>query len=39
MNGLTQSVTVDRRACLLRFGALIAAALLLSLWDTPTAGS
>jgi pimeloyl-ACP methyl ester carboxylesterase len=31
MNGLTQSVTVDRRARLLRFGALIAAALMLSL--------
>ncbi|HZM76252.1 MAG TPA: alpha/beta hydrolase [Candidatus Limnocylindrales bacterium] len=31
MNGLTQRVTVDRRAHLLRFGALIAAALLLSL--------
>ena len=31
MNGLTQSVTVDRRARLLRFGALIAAVLMLSL--------
>jgi pimeloyl-ACP methyl ester carboxylesterase len=31
MNGLTQSVTVDRRARLLRLGALIAAALMLSL--------
>jgi len=31
MNGLTQSVTVDRRARVLRFGALIAAALMLSL--------
>jgi pimeloyl-ACP methyl ester carboxylesterase len=31
MNGLTQSVTVDRRARLLRFGALIATALMLSL--------
>jgi pimeloyl-ACP methyl ester carboxylesterase len=31
MNGLTQSVTVDRRARLLAFGALIAAALMLSL--------
>jgi pimeloyl-ACP methyl ester carboxylesterase len=31
MNGLTQSVTVDRRARLLRFVALIAAALMLSL--------
>jgi len=31
MNGLTQRVTVDRRAHLLRFGALIASALLLSL--------
>src|SRR3954451_10674712 len=31
MNGLTQSVIVDRRARLLRFGALIAAALMLSL--------
>ena len=31
MNGLTKSVTVDRRARLLRFGALIAAALMLSL--------
>ena len=31
MNVLTQSVTVDRRARLLRFGALIAAALMLSL--------
>jgi pimeloyl-ACP methyl ester carboxylesterase len=31
VNGLTQSVTVDRRARLLRFGALIAAALMLSL--------
>jgi pimeloyl-ACP methyl ester carboxylesterase len=31
MNGLTQSVTVDRRARLFRFGALIAAALLLLL--------
>ena len=31
MNGLTQSVTVDRSARLLRFGALIAAALMLSL--------
>jgi pimeloyl-ACP methyl ester carboxylesterase len=31
MNGLTQRVTVDRRARLLRFGALIAAALMLSL--------
>jgi pimeloyl-ACP methyl ester carboxylesterase len=31
MNGLTHSVTVDRRARLLRFGALIAAALMLSL--------
>ena len=31
MNGLTLSVTVDRRARLFRFGALIAAALVLSL--------
>src|SRR5580765_6602549 len=31
MNGLTQSVTMDRRVRLLRFGALIAAALMLSL--------
>ncbi|HEV7564435.1 MAG TPA: alpha/beta hydrolase [Microbacteriaceae bacterium] len=31
MNGLTQSVTVDRKARLLAFGALIAAALMLSL--------
>jgi pimeloyl-ACP methyl ester carboxylesterase len=31
MNGLTPSVTVDRRARLLRLGALIAAALMLSL--------
>ena len=31
MNGLTQSVTVDRSARLLRFVALIAAALMLSL--------
>jgi len=31
MNGLTQSVTVDRRARLLRFVALIAAAVMLSL--------
>src|SRR3954465_14257322 len=31
MNGPTQSVTVDRRARLLAFGALIAAALMLSL--------
>jgi pimeloyl-ACP methyl ester carboxylesterase len=31
MNGLTQSVTVERRARLLRFGALIAAASMLSL--------
>jgi pimeloyl-ACP methyl ester carboxylesterase len=31
MNGLTQSITVDRMARLLRFSALIAAALLLSL--------
>jgi pimeloyl-ACP methyl ester carboxylesterase len=31
MNGLTQRVTVDRRARLLRFGAFIAAALMLSL--------
>jgi len=31
MNGLTQSVTVHRRARLLAFGALIAAALMLSL--------
>src|SRR4051794_3432528 len=31
MNGLTQSVTMDRRARLLRLGALIAAALMLSL--------
>jgi pimeloyl-ACP methyl ester carboxylesterase len=31
MNGLTQAVTVDRRARLLRFGALIAAVLMLSL--------
>ena len=31
MNGLSQGVTVDRRARLLRFGALIAAALMLSL--------
>jgi pimeloyl-ACP methyl ester carboxylesterase len=31
MNGLTQSVAVDRRARLLAFGALIAAALMLSL--------
>jgi pimeloyl-ACP methyl ester carboxylesterase len=31
MNGLTQSVTVDRRARALRFSALIAAALMLSL--------
>jgi pimeloyl-ACP methyl ester carboxylesterase len=31
MNGLTQSVTVDRRARLIVFGALIAAALMLSL--------
>jgi pimeloyl-ACP methyl ester carboxylesterase len=30
MNGLTQTVTVDRRARLLAFGALIAAALMLS---------
>ena len=31
MNGLTQSATVDRRARLLRFGALVAAVLMLSL--------
>jgi pimeloyl-ACP methyl ester carboxylesterase len=31
MNGLTQSVIVDRGACVLRFGALIAAALMLLL--------
>jgi alpha-beta hydrolase superfamily lysophospholipase len=31
MNGLTQLVTVDRGARLFRFGALIAAALMLSL--------
>ena len=31
MHGLTQSVTMDRKARLLRFGALIAAALMLSL--------
>jgi pimeloyl-ACP methyl ester carboxylesterase len=31
MNGLTQSVVMDRRARLIRFGALIAAALMLSL--------
>ncbi len=31
MNGLTQSVTMDRRARLRRLGALIAAALMLSL--------
>jgi pimeloyl-ACP methyl ester carboxylesterase len=31
MNGLTQSITVDRRARLLAFGTLIAAALMLSL--------
>ena len=31
MDGLTQSVTVDRRARLLRFGALVAAAVMLSL--------
>jgi pimeloyl-ACP methyl ester carboxylesterase len=31
MNGLTQSITVDRRARLLAFGALIAAALMLPL--------
>ena len=31
MHGLTQSVTVDRRVRLLRLGALIAAALMLSL--------
>jgi pimeloyl-ACP methyl ester carboxylesterase len=31
MNGLTRSVTVDRRVCLLGLGALIAAALILSL--------
>jgi pimeloyl-ACP methyl ester carboxylesterase len=31
MNGLTQSVSAHRRACLLAFGALIAAALMLSL--------
>jgi pimeloyl-ACP methyl ester carboxylesterase len=31
MNGLTQTVTVDRRARLLAFGALIACALMLSL--------
>jgi pimeloyl-ACP methyl ester carboxylesterase len=30
MNGLTQGFTVDRRASLLRFGALLAAALMLS---------
>jgi pimeloyl-ACP methyl ester carboxylesterase len=31
MNDLTQGATVDRRACLLRFAALIAAALMLTL--------
>ena len=31
MNGLTQSVTMDRKARLRRLGALIAAALMLSL--------
>ena len=31
MHGLTQSVTMDRRVRLLRLGALIAAALMLSL--------
>jgi pimeloyl-ACP methyl ester carboxylesterase len=36
MNGLTQSVTVDRRARLLRLGALIAAVLMLSLSAFPT---
>ena len=36
MNGLTQSVTVDRGARLLGFGALIAAALMLSLLFFPT---
>ena len=36
MHGLTQSVTVDRRARLLRFGALIAAALLLLLTSFST---
>ena len=36
MNGLTQSVTVDRKARLLRFGALIAAALMLSLTSFST---
>ena len=29
MHGLTQSITMDRRVRLLRFGALIAAALML----------
>src|SRR6266511_4308687 len=38
MNGLTQSVTVDRRARLLAFGALIAAALMLSLSAFSTSG-
>jgi hypothetical protein len=38
MNGLTQSVGVDRRASLLRFGALIAAALMLSLSAFSTSG-
>jgi pimeloyl-ACP methyl ester carboxylesterase len=36
MNGLTQSVTVDRRVRLLRFVALIAAALVLALSAFPT---
>src|SRR6478672_3018123 len=39
MNGLTQSVTVDRRARLLRFGVLIAAAVLLSLSAFSTSAS
>jgi pimeloyl-ACP methyl ester carboxylesterase len=39
MNGLTQSLIVDRRARVLRFGALIAAALMLSLLAFSTSAS
>ena len=39
MNGLSQSVIVDRGARVLRFGALIAAALMLSLLALSTSAS
>jgi hypothetical protein len=39
MNGLTQTVIVDRGARVLRFGALIAVALMLPLAFPPPAGA